>query len=78
VSKKIKKLIKLKKLNHEEKLIKLIRIFLKIFSLIRFYKSETKSQIKSEKKKKPNHIEIKPIKKSKKTSKKQYSFSFLI
>jgi len=78
MSKKIKKLIKLKKkkLKQEEKSIKLIRIFLKIFSLIRFYKSETKSQIKSEKIKKPNHIEIKPIRKSKKNQKNNIVFCF--
>jgi hypothetical protein len=80
VSKKIKKLIKLKKLKKKnkpwKKSIKPIKIFLKIFSSVRFHKPEIKKPNQTEKNKKtePNRTEIKPIRKSKK----QYSFLFLI
>jgi hypothetical protein len=80
VSKEIKKLIKFKKLkkklNHEKKSIKPIKIFFKIFSSVQFHKPEIKkpNQTEKNKKTKPNRTEIKPIRKFKK----QYSFLFLI
>jgi hypothetical protein len=71
VSKEIKKLIKFKKLkkklNHEKKSIKPIKIFFKIFSSVQFHKPEIKKPNQTEKNKKPNQTEPKsnPLESSK-------------
>jgi hypothetical protein len=73
----------LKKLNHEKKLIKSIRIFKKYLVWFWFHKTKTEKSNRTKKiKNKTEKIQTKPksssLKSKKKNLKKQYSFLFLI